>query len=269
MREGLNKTSGVQQHDATLKSGETSPQSKFKPYPEYKDSGIEWLGKIPAHWETMRLKFIAKLIMGQSPPSEICNEVGDGTPFLQGNAEFGKEHPVPRLYCPKPAKKSPKGAHLISVRAPVGAVNTADQEYGIGRGLCAICPFELEIENRFCRYTLEVMRWQLDMVSTGSTYEAVSASEVGNIFCVLPSLDEQRHISNVLDRETSKIDALILKIQEAIDRLKEYRTALISSAVTGKIDVRNNVGARHAVGAQHAVPLQDLDDANKQPNRTG
>lgn len=215
-----------------------SPNGKklFKPYPKYKDSGVEWLEKIPDEWKTKRLKYTAQLIMGQSPPSEVCNEVGDGTPFLQGNAEFGKDHPVPRLYCPSAAKRAPNGSHLISVRAPVGAVNTADQEYGIGRGLCAVCPMELDLENRFCRYTLEVMRWQLDAVSTGSTYEAVSANEVGNLFCILPSLDEQRRISSFLDRETAKIDALISKRERLIELLQEKRTALISQAVTKGLD---------------------------------
>jgi type I restriction enzyme S subunit len=214
----------------------TTELKAFKPYPEYKDSGVEWLGKIPCGWKIKRLKYIAQLIMGQSPPSEVCNEGGDGTPFLQGNAEFGKEHPVPRLYCPNAAKKAPTGSHLISVRAPVGAVNTADQEYGIGRGLCAVWPLEPDFESRFCRYTLEVMRWQLDAVSTGSTYEAVSANEVGNLFCILSSLDEQRHISSFLDRETSKIDALISEKERLIGLLQEKRTALITHAITKGLD---------------------------------
>jgi len=130
----------------------------FKPYAEYKDPGAEWLGKLPSHWETRRLKFIAQVKMGQSPPSELCNDFGEGIPFLQGNAEFGLEYPTPRMFCPNPPKRAFIGDHLFSVRAPVGAINTADQEYGIGRGLCAITPQPDTLNHRFCRYQLECLR---------------------------------------------------------------------------------------------------------------
>jgi len=206
-----------------------------------KDSGIDWLGEIPAHWEMRRLKFISQVKMGQSPPSELCNDFGEGIPFLQGNAEFGSEYPTPRMYCSSPPKKAFKGDHLFSVRAPVGAINTADQEYGIGRGLCAITAQADKLNHRFCRYLLECIREQLISVATGSTYEAVSVDQVNNVICVLPKSLDQESIAQFLDHETAKIDSLTAKIREGIDRLKEYRTALISAAVTGKIDVRGEV----------------------------
>ena len=56
----------------------------------YKSSDIEWLGEIPEHWKVDRLKFYDKIIMGQSPKSSYVNQDGEGTPFLQGNTEFGK-----------------------------------------------------------------------------------------------------------------------------------------------------------------------------------
>ena len=109
-------------------------------YPAYKASGVAWLGKIPAHWEVRRLKNVARLVMGQSPPSEDCTTARIGLPFLQGCAEFGRDHPRPVQFCRTPAKVSPPGAVLMSVRAPVGRLNVADQRYGIGRGLCAVVP---------------------------------------------------------------------------------------------------------------------------------
>ena len=105
-----------------------------------KPSGVEWIGGIPTHWKVKRLKYIADLNMGQSPPSEEYNSDQLGTPFLQGNAEFGPHHPTPKIYCPTANKHAIPGNILLSVRAPVGAINIADQEYGIGRGLCAIRP---------------------------------------------------------------------------------------------------------------------------------
>ncbi|MDF5262187.1 restriction endonuclease subunit S, partial [Vibrio parahaemolyticus] len=68
---------------------------KYQPYPDYKDSGVEWLGYIPKEWLPTRLKNISYVNMGQSLNSEDCNDVGNGVPFLQGNAEFGRKTPSP------------------------------------------------------------------------------------------------------------------------------------------------------------------------------
>ncbi len=209
------------------------PNAKMKP------SGIEWLGEIPADWKIQRIKYCAQLIMGQSPPSDECNEDGRGLPFLQGCAEFGSVSPTPKQFCETPRKTVIASDILISVRAPVGALNIADQQYGIGRGLCAIRASDPVIDRRYCWHLLEALRWQLDIVSSGSTYDAVSAEDVGNIRAIIPSILEQRAIAAFLDRETARIDALIGKIEKSIELLRECRSALISSAVTGKIDVRD------------------------------
>ena len=204
-----------------------------------KDSGVEWLGEIPEHWGISKIKFVSSINMGQSPNSEECNQNRIGKPFLQGNAEFGRASPIPRNYCETAKKEAHPGDYLLSVRAPVGALNVADQIYGIGRGLCAIRPHSKILEHRFTWYLLTFYRKQLEVVSTGSTYDAVSIYQVGNAICVLPTLSEQRAIAGFLDRETARIDTLKEKALEMINKLQEYRTALISAAVTGKIDVRN------------------------------
>ena len=69
----------------------------MKSYPIYKNSGIEWIGKIPKGWGVSRLKYIDKCVMGQSPESEKCNKDGVGIPFLQGNADFMTFNPVPSV----------------------------------------------------------------------------------------------------------------------------------------------------------------------------
>ena len=163
----------------------------MKRYPEYKESGVDWIGEIPVHLEVKRLKYIADLNMGQSPPSEEYNSDQLGTPFLQGNAEFGPHHPTPKIYCPTAKKHASPGDILVSVRAPVGALNTADREYGIGRGLCAIRSRMNQLERRYAKYLLEVVRTELHVVATGSTYDAVTVDEVSNLTCVVPPLSEQ------------------------------------------------------------------------------
>src|SRR5437879_5282428 len=89
----------------------------------------------PPGWDVETFTNIATVIAGQSPPSETYNEKGDGLPFLQGNGDFSFKSPVPKLWCTEPVKTASKGDTLISVRAPVGEMNRADQNYAIGRGL--------------------------------------------------------------------------------------------------------------------------------------
>ena len=214
---------------------------RFRPYPEYKESGVEWIGEIPRYWEVKRLKYIADSNMGQSPPSEEYNSDQVGAPFLQGNAEFGLYNPTPKIYCPTAKKYADPGDILLSVRAPVGAINIANQEYGIGRGLCAIRPQANQFEHRYAKYLLEVVRAELHAVATGSTYDAVTVDEVSNVTCVVPPLSEQVQIVNFLDCKNRQINELISTEQRKIELLQEYRQSLISEAVTGKIDVRNEV----------------------------
>jgi type I restriction enzyme S subunit len=204
---------------------------KYQAYAEYKDSGVEWFGSVPAPWISTRLKFESLINMGQSPNSDDCNQDGYGLPFLQGNAEFGDRSPSPKQYCDIPRKIATEGQLLFSVRAPVGALNIADQKYGIGRGLCAIASNE-RIASDFLWWLIPVVKSELNSVSTGSTFEAVSVEQVENVVFFRPSIFEQEKIANFLDYETAKIDTLIEKQQQLIKLLKEKRQAVISHAVT-------------------------------------
>ena len=214
---------------------ETTRPRRFRRYPDYKDSGVAWMGEIPAHWEVRRLKFTSHIVAGQSPPSAAVSDGTDGLPFLQGNAEFGPLSPTPRQVCDSAPKQAETGDILLSVRAPVGAMNVADRTYGIGRGLCAIRPLGT-MDRSFCFYEIMAVRSHLDAVGKGSTYDAVTASDVGGLPMVLPQSGEQRAIAAFLDRETVKIDALVEKKERLIELLREKRTALITRAVTRGLD---------------------------------
>lgn len=205
--------------------------AKYKAYPEYKDSGVEWFDKKPLSWKVTRLKLETIMNMGQSPNSDDYNIEGDGLAFLQGNAEFGKIHPIEKQYCPVAKKVANPGDILFSVRAPVGAINFADKKYGIGRGLCSIAA-SANVVSPFLWWLLPAYKYQLDAIATGSTFEAVSAEQLGNLSIALPSVSEQRQIAAFLDHETAKIDNLIEKQRQLIKLLKEKRQAVISHAVT-------------------------------------
>ncbi len=223
--------------DHKIRENPQNPSNpRFRRYPEYKESGVEWIGGIPVHWEVKRLKYVADLNMGQSPPSEEYNSDQIGTPFLQGNAEFGLHHPTPKIYCPTAKKYARPGDILLSVRAPVGAINIVDQGYGIGRGLCAIRSRINQLERHYAKYLLEVVRTELHVVATGSTYDAVAVDDISNLICVVPPISEQTQIANLLDRKTEQIDELIRVKERRIELLQEQRTALINQAVTKGLD---------------------------------
>lgn len=203
---------------------------KYPVYPEMKDSGIEFIGDIPKHWEVSKLKYKTIVNMGQSPSSEYYNDSGIGYPFLQGNAEFEERNPVPKVFCDKTNKFANKDDILISVRAPVGEINIADQKYGIGRGLCALSV--KTINNLFLWYDIQVLRKELFSLSTGSTYDSVSSEDIRNLTIIIPTSEEQKAIANFLDKETGRIDQLIEKKEQLISLLEEKRQATISHVVT-------------------------------------
>ena len=210
---------------------ETKPG--FRPHRE--DFQADWTKNIPENWEVRKLKFVAKTIAGQSPPSEIVSAFTGRYPFLQGNAEFGATSPSPRLSCEKPNKSAEPGDILLSVRAPVGAMNIADQIYGIGRGLCAIRA-NTDIYQEFLYHTLTTTKETLKGASTGSTYDAVSIGDVASISTPVPPPEEQAAIVRFLDHADEQIRRYIAGKERLIALLEEERQAVIHQAVTRGLD---------------------------------
>lgn len=198
-------------------------------YPEYKDSGIEWFGDIPYDWDLIKIKFIFETTMGQSPDSEKCNDKQLGFPFLQGKAEFGEVHPEPTRYCTEPKKMSKKNDILLSVRAPVGEMNISNTEYVIGRGLCALTP--RNVLNEYSFYSLKTAIEGLKVLSTGSTFDAVSMDDIKNLHLVIPPINIQKRVANYLKEKTVGIDNLISDKEKLIELLIEKRQAIITKSV--------------------------------------
>ena len=121
----------------------------------------------------MKLGDVAKLVMGQSPASSSYNSDGNGLPFYQGNADFGKKHPTPKSWCTEPKKIAEAGDILLSVRAPVGAINIANEKCCIGRGLAAIRTNFHGISCGFLALVLQSRLAYLEAVSTGSTFKSI------------------------------------------------------------------------------------------------
>jgi len=218
------------------KSSVNEVRAQYTPYPKYKSSRVAWIGDIPEHWEVRKNKFTNFVKMGQSPDNDKVNQNNIGIPFLQGNAEFGKINPINVNWCIEPKKVCNRDDILLSVRAPIGEINIADQSYCIGRGLCAITAIKHTRDYLF--YTLQTVKQELKSLGVGSTFTAISNKDSGNIEIPLPPLAEQKAIAAFLDRETANIDALIGKIEKQMELLHEYKQSIITHAVTGKIDAR-------------------------------
>lgn len=123
-----------------------------------------------------RLDDVCAITMGQSPDSSTYNKERNGLPFFQGNADFGEIHPSVRMWCSEPSKIARENDILISVRAPIGALNIANCECCIGRGLAA-----LTVNNDICTreylwYALSSKIDELNSKGTGSTFKAVNKS---------------------------------------------------------------------------------------------
>ncbi|MCP3767714.1 restriction endonuclease subunit S [Streptomyces sp. MAR25Y5] len=177
---------------------------------------------------TIPLKYVARISAGQSPPSSEVADLTDGLPFLQGNAEFRSAYPAPRLQCNTAPRHAQLGDVLLSVRAPVGALNIADQPYGIGRGLCAIRASQCDA--KFLWWWLHSQRPRLDSVSTGTTYKAVTAEDVGNLPFPSLSITAQRRIADFLDAEASRIDRLVSLRNRQLQLAVENRGSTLDAA---------------------------------------
>lgn len=120
---------------------------------------------------TTCLDDICTIIMGQSPPSSAYNSKQEGLPFFQGKAEFSELHPVTVKWCTAPTKIAEANDILLSVRAPVGTTNIADQKCCIGRGLAALRYIHCY---KFLFYYLRFIEKKLDEKGTGTTFRAIS-----------------------------------------------------------------------------------------------
>ena len=119
--------------------GESLPGLSADLYDLFPDRLVDSeLGEIPEGWRVRALGDCFNLTMGQSPPGSTYNDDGNGTPFYQGSTDFGARYPTNRRYCTKPARLAQTEDTLVSVRAPVGAINRAWERCCIGRGVAAL-----------------------------------------------------------------------------------------------------------------------------------
>ena len=192
---------------------------------------------MPDAWSYVPLADVAHINMGQSPPSVTVNEHGSGVPFLQGNAEFGSRYPEPTKSCTRPQKQARSGDILLSVRAPVGAVNLADKPVCIGRGLSAITA--TRVDPGFLWYAIRRQVADLVRVAQGSTFAAVTRADLCALAIPLPTRPEQRRIAAIL----SSVDDAIEKTQAVIHQMQVVKRGLMQEMLTRSIPGRHRSAA--------------------------
>lgn len=167
-----------------------------------------------------KLTDVCMLVMGQSPASSAYNSVGEGIPFFQGNADFGEVSPTPKTWCTAPKQVAEKGDILLSVRAPIGALNVAAEKCCIGRGLAAIRPREGIVRPGYMLFMLHYHRRFLEGKGTGSTFKAVGKKALMEFDFHLHSAKEQMEIESRLVRILNLIK-LQRKAVRSLDELVE------------------------------------------------
>lgn len=148
--------------------------------------------------EYKSLKELTKITMGQSPDSSSYNEAGEGMPFYQGNADFGEVYPTPRVWCNAPKKIAHAGDILISVRAPIGALNYANEECCIGRGLAAIT-IDDPANRSYIFHLLKARNEELNRQGTGSTFKAISRKVLETVQVPMIGEEERENSMKLMD----------------------------------------------------------------------
>jgi len=169
------------------------------------------------------LSAVADINMGQSPPGNAYNEEGKGVPFLQGNAEFGEVSPKHIKWTSITTKLASKGDILLSVRAPVGEINIADQKYCIGRGLSALSMKDKEL-NVFLKHVLIFLKPELEKKSTGSTFKAINKQVLETVDIPFDDKDSLLKIADRLEIMTSARK----QIQSSIENTMRIQKQIIN-----------------------------------------
>jgi type I restriction enzyme S subunit len=214
-----------------------------------KNSGVEWLGEVPAHWDVGGLtRFIGPVVdyRGRTPTKVdegvflvTARNIRNGRIDYEASQEYVDPASAESLL----ARGRPEiGDLLFTMEAPLGQVALIDRtDIALAQRIVKFRGEPHVMKNHYLMYWFmsTVCQARLETLATGSTALGIKASKLGMIECLAPSLKEQDEIISYIQRETAKSDTLVFETEQVILLLQERRSALISAAVTGKIDVRD------------------------------
>ncbi len=225
--------------------------SHYKPYPAYKDSGVEWIGRVPEHWDVKPICRVASYNDDLLPeknvqPDQVLRYVDiSSVNHMDGITDVAE---LRFADAPSRARRRAKTGDVVisTVRTYLKAVATvtgthADCIYSTGFAVLRARPSEVEPEFLKWMTLNDLVIQAIEAHSEGLSYPAINATELVKLKAVIPPPAEQTAIAAALDRETARIDALIAKKTRFIELLKEKRQALITHAVTKGLS-----GLRHS-----------------------
>ena len=219
-----------------------------------KDSGVEWLGEIPAHWDVKRLKHVTTHIgSGKTPRGGAEIYQLNGVLFIRSqNVHFEGLRLADVVFISEEIDFEMRSTRvrthdvLLNITgASLGRCSIVTLDVGaanVNQHVCILRPHQSHISPEFLNYVVasNIAQSQIFSTENGSSREGITFLQIAHFWMSLPSdVAEQRAIADHLDSETTRIDALIAKNDQLIALLREKRTSLISAAVTGKIDLRN------------------------------
>jgi type I restriction enzyme S subunit len=231
----------------------TAVTKGLNPHAPMKDSGVEWLGEVPQGWEVKPIKKLGHIVSGYAFPSSDFVKEGEIRVLKISNIQTGYLDWSDESYLPKSSyidNFSVKNGDIIfALTRPIISTGIKAAVASIGEGEIVLLnqrnalfrPFPIA-ERKFLYYILFDYNFKAafeNCIDSTGQQPNISPIDIGNIFVAVPTINEQSTIVAFLDQETAKIDNLIQQAQKATTLLQERRTALISAAVTGKIDVRN------------------------------
>ncbi|WP_192822105.1 restriction endonuclease subunit S [Rufibacter sp. LB8] len=212
----------------------------MKKYESYKDSGIDWVGEVPKHWNPKKLRFAGVIVNGSTPSSGSPN-------FWDGNIVWVTPSDLSRLkdnYVNSSERKItsegldscgttlvPEGSVVLTTRAPIGNLALAGTELCTNQG-CKSIITNNNFNSLFLYYQLFSGKEELISLGSGTTFKELSTESLKSFKVVEPPLKEQNAIVNFLNTKTANIDALIKKKKQMIALLEEEKTAFINEAVT-------------------------------------
>ena len=217
----------------------------MKRYETYKDSGIQWVGEIPSHWDSNKLKFFADISTGTTPSTaneEYWNEATENwyTPadFNEGDIHLnGSSRKVSAMAFEKSACKVFKKnvVLVVGIGATLGKIGFSRVECSANQQINAI-EFYDNVYPLFGAYYLSSLKEVMKSLASAATLAIMNQSVTGSIPFVCPTLAEQKNIATYLDHKVGQIDATIAEKEQMLEDLKTYRSAIISEAVTKGLD---------------------------------
>ena len=217
----------------------------LNPQERMKDSGIEWLGNIPEHWQTKKLRHITKILRGKfSHRPRNDPDLYDGAyPFIQtgdvasANKYITEFHQTLNEKGFAVSKQFPKGSLVMTIAANIGDVAILNFEACFPDSIVGFVPKQ-EVLLDYLYVLLKGMKQEFLKESPASTQMNLNVDRISSQWIPLPPIEEQTTILEYIENRMQENDSVILRTQREMDLMKEYRTALIAEAVTGKIDVR-------------------------------